>query len=91
MPTITRRTNTIGIGTSAIAVLLVLVAGRVLAPFGRPTGAGDWPEAAAGLIVAGIGALYVILSVRGLRRPTPSLLPSARRIPLCQGVAILAA
>lgn len=54
-----------------IAVLLVLVAGRVLSPLGRPTGAGAWLEAAAGLIVAGIGALYVVLSVRGLRRPIP--------------------
>jgi nickel/cobalt exporter len=54
-----------------IAVLLVLVAGRVLSPLGRPTGAGAWLEAAAGLIVAGIGALYVVLSVRGLRHPAP--------------------
>jgi nickel/cobalt exporter len=54
-----------------IAVLLVLVAGRVLSPLGRPTGAGAWREATAGLIVAGIGALYVVLSVRGLRQPAP--------------------
>lgn len=54
-----------------IAVLLVLAAGRVLSPLGRPTGAGAWLEAVAGLIVAGIGALYVVLSVRGLRRPVP--------------------
>lgn len=52
-----------------IAVLLVLVAGRVLSPLGRPYGAGAWLEATAGLIVAAIGALYVVLSVRGLRRP----------------------
>ena len=52
-----------------IAVLLVLIAGRVLSPLGRPTGAGAWLEGMAGLIVAAIGALYVVLSVRGLRRP----------------------
>jgi ABC-type nickel/cobalt efflux system permease component RcnA len=52
-----------------IAVLLVLVAGRVLSPLGRPIGAGAWLEGTAGLIVAAIGALYVVLSVRGLRRP----------------------
>lgn len=54
----------------SIAVLLVLIAGRVLSPLGRPTGAGAWLEATAGLIVAAIGALYVVLSVRGLRWPT---------------------
>lgn len=53
-----------------IAVMLVLVAGRVISPLGRPTGAGAWLEATAGLIVAAIGALYVVLSVRGLLRPT---------------------
>jgi nickel/cobalt exporter len=52
-----------------IAVLLVLVAGRVLSPLGRPVGAGAWLEVIAGAIVAAIGALYVGLSVRGLRRP----------------------
>ena len=52
-----------------IAVLLVLVAGRVLSPLGRPTGAGAWLEATAGLIVAAIGALYVVLSLRGLWQP----------------------
>jgi ABC-type nickel/cobalt efflux system permease component RcnA len=54
----------------AIAVLLVLVAGRVISPLGRPTGAGAWLEVIAGSIVAAIGALYVVLSVRNLRRPT---------------------
>lgn len=53
-----------------IAVVLVLVAGRVISPLGRPTGAGAWLEATAGLIVATIGALYVVLSLRGLLRPT---------------------
>ncbi|MDP1962147.1 MAG: hypothetical protein Q8K93_08100 [Reyranella sp.] len=53
-----------------IAVVLVLIAGRVISPLGRPTGAGAWLEATAGLIVAAIGALYVVLSVRGLLRPT---------------------
>ncbi len=52
-----------------IAVVLVLVAGRVISPLGRPTGAGAWLEAIAGLIVAGIGALYVVLSARSLLRP----------------------
>ena len=52
-----------------VAVLLVLIAGRVLSPLGRPIGAGAWLEGMAGLIVAAIGALYVVLSVRGLRRP----------------------
>ena len=52
-----------------IAVVLVLVAGRVISPLGRPTGAGAWLEATAGLIVAAIGALYVLLSVRSLLRP----------------------
>lgn len=55
-------------GTSA--VVLVLVAGRVISPLGRPTGAGAGLEATAGLIVAAIGALYVVLSLRGLLRPT---------------------
>jgi ABC-type nickel/cobalt efflux system permease component RcnA len=53
-----------------IAVVLVLVAGRVISPLGRPTGAGAWLEATAGLIVAAIGALYVALSVRGLLQRT---------------------
>lgn len=52
-----------------IAVVLVLVAGRVISPLGRPTGAGAWLEATAGLIVAAIGALYVVMSVRSLLRP----------------------
>ena len=52
-----------------IAVVLVLIAGRVISPLGRPTGAGAWLEATAGLIVAAIGALYVVLSVRSLLRP----------------------
>lgn len=52
-----------------IAVLLVLVAGRVISPLGRPTGAGAWLEVIAGSIVAAIGALYVVLSVRSLWRP----------------------
>jgi nickel/cobalt transporter (NicO) family protein len=51
-----------------VAVLLVLIAGRVLSPLGRPTGAGAWLEGTAGLIVAAIGTLYVVLSLRGLRR-----------------------
>ena len=54
----------------SIAVILVLIAGRVISPLGRPTGAGAWLELTAGLIVAGIGALYVVLSLRGLRRLT---------------------
>jgi ABC-type nickel/cobalt efflux system permease component RcnA len=55
-----------------IAVLLVLVAGRVITPLGRPTGAAAWLEVIAGLIVAAVGALYVVFSVRGVsarRRP----------------------
>jgi len=52
-----------------IAVLLVLVAGRVISPLGRPAGAGAWLEVIAGSIVAAIGALYVVLSVRSLWRP----------------------
>lgn len=52
-----------------LAVLLVLVGGRVLS-LGRPVGAGAWLEATAGLIVAGIGAPYVVLPVRGLQQPT---------------------
>lgn len=52
-----------------IAVLLVLAAGRVLSPLGRPAGSGAWLEVAAGAIVAGVGALYVALSLRGLQRP----------------------
>ncbi len=54
----------------SIAVILVLIAGRVISPLGRPTGAGAWLELTAGLIVASIGALYVFLSLRSLRRPT---------------------
>lgn len=50
-----------------IAVLLVLAAGRVLSPLGRPTGAAAWLEIIAGAIVAAVGALYVVLSLRGLR------------------------
>lgn len=53
-----------------IAVVLVLVAGGVLSPLGRPTGAGAWLEATAGLIVAAIGALNVVLSLQSLLRPT---------------------
>lgn len=53
-----------------IAVALVLVAGRVISPLGHPAGAGALLEATAGLIVAAIGALYVVLSERGLLRPT---------------------
>jgi hypothetical protein len=45
------------------------IGGYVLSPLGRPTGAGAWLEGTAGLIVAAIGALYVVLSLRGLRRP----------------------
>lgn len=52
-----------------IAVLLVLVAGRALSPLGRPSGAASLLEGAAGLIVAAIGALYVVLAARSLRRP----------------------
>ncbi|MDP2334532.1 MAG: hypothetical protein Q8M19_27960 [Reyranella sp.] len=52
-----------------IAVVLVLIAGRVISPLGRPTGAGAWLEVTAGSIVAAIGALYVVLSLRGLLRP----------------------
>lgn len=50
-----------------IAVLLVLLAGRVLSPLGRPTGAAAWLEVVAGAIVVAVGALYVVLSLRGLR------------------------
>lgn len=50
-----------------IAVLLVLLAGRVLSPLGRPTGAAAWLEVIAGAIVTAVGALYVVLSLRGLR------------------------
>lgn len=52
----------------AIAVVLVLMAGRVISPLGRPTGAGAWVELAGGAIVASVGALYVVLALRGLRR-----------------------
>lgn len=51
-----------------IAVLLVLVTGRVISPLGRPTGAGAWVEVVAGGIVASIGLLYVVLALRGLQR-----------------------
>lgn len=51
----------------AIAVLLVLAAGRVISPLGRPVGAAAWLEVAAGAIVAGVGAVYVVLAMRGLR------------------------
>jgi ABC-type nickel/cobalt efflux system permease component RcnA len=51
-----------------IAVLLVLLAGRVLSPLGRPTGPAAWLEAIAGGIVAAVGALYVVLAVRDLWR-----------------------
>lgn len=51
-----------------IAVLLVLLAGRVLSPLGRPTGPAAWLEPIAGAIVAAVGALYVVLTVRDLRR-----------------------
>lgn len=51
-----------------IAVLLVLLAGRVIPPLGRPTGAGVWLELIAGAIVTGIGALYVGLSLHALSR-----------------------
>lgn len=52
----------------AIAVLLVLATGRVISPLGRPTGAAVWVEVIAGAIVASIGALYVVLTLRGLAR-----------------------
>ena len=51
-----------------IAVVLVLVAGRVISPLGRPAGAGAWVEGIAGTIVAAIGVLYVVLAIRSLRR-----------------------
>ncbi|ODT20862.1 MAG: hypothetical protein ABS35_18930 [Kaistia sp. SCN 65-12] len=51
-----------------IAVVLVLATGRVLSPLGRPTGAGAWVEIVAGALVAAIGALYVVLSIRDIRR-----------------------
>ncbi len=51
-----------------VAVLLVLLAGRVLSPLGRPTGPAAWLETIAGAIVAAVGALYVVLSIRDLRR-----------------------
>jgi ABC-type nickel/cobalt efflux system permease component RcnA len=51
-----------------VAVLLVLLAGRVLSPLGRPTGPAAWLETIAGAVVAAVGALYVILAVRDLRR-----------------------
>jgi nickel/cobalt exporter len=50
-----------------IAVVLVLLAGRVLSPLGRLTGTAAWLEVIAGAIVAAVGALYVVLAVRGLR------------------------
>ncbi|NQW50148.1 MAG: hypothetical protein HQ465_02800 [Rhodospirillales bacterium] len=50
-----------------IAVLLVLTAGRVISPLGRPTGAGAWVEVVAGAIVASVGAVYVVLALRGLK------------------------
>lgn len=51
-----------------IAVLLVLMAGRVLSPLGRPTGAAAGLETIAGAIVTAVGALYVVLAVHDLRR-----------------------
>ena len=53
----------------SVAVLLVLTAGRVLSPLGRPTGAGAWLEVGAGTIVAAMGALYVVQALRPLWRP----------------------
>lgn len=50
-----------------IAVLLVLVLGRVLSPLGRPIGVAAWLEVVSGVIVAALGALYVVLALRGLR------------------------
>ncbi|OFX02693.1 MAG: hypothetical protein A3D94_01040 [Alphaproteobacteria bacterium RIFCSPHIGHO2_12_FULL_66_14] len=50
-----------------IAVLLVLAAGRVISPLGRPVGAAAWLEVTAGAIVAAVGVVYVVLSLRGLR------------------------
>lgn len=52
----------------ATAVLLVVATGRVISPLGRPTGAAVWVEVVAGAIVASIGALYVMLALRGLAR-----------------------
>ena len=63
-----------------IAVLLVLLAGRVLSPLGRPTGAAAWLEVVSGTIVAAVGALYVVLALRGLRRAgdRPHGVPASR-------------
>lgn len=49
-----------------IAVVLVLLAGRVLSPLGRPAGPAAWLETIAGAIVAVVGAFYVMLAVRDL-------------------------
>ena len=51
-----------------IAVLLVLLMGRVLSPLGRPTGPAAWLEIIAGVIVAAVGGRYVVRAVRDLRR-----------------------
>jgi len=51
-----------------IAVLLVLSTGRVLSSLGRPVGPAVWLEPFAGAIVVVVGALYVVLAVRDLRR-----------------------
>ena len=47
-----------------LAVVLVLALGRVLGPFGRPTGAAAWLEIISAGLVAGIGAWYVLNLVR---------------------------
>lgn len=59
-----------------IAVLLVLIAGRVISPLGRPTGPGAWLELIAGAIVAAIGALYVGLSLYALSRRRAAAFPA---------------
>ena len=50
-----------------VAVMLVLVAGRVLSPLGRPTGPAAWLEVLAGAIVTAVGAVYVVVALRELR------------------------
>ncbi len=67
-----------------LAVLLVVILGRVLGPLGRPTGATAWLEIISAVLVAGIGGWYVLRLVvrRGAahdhdHRPTRSALAMA--------------
>jgi nickel/cobalt transporter (NicO) family protein len=72
-----------------IAILLVLAAGRVLSPLGRPTGAAAWLEVVAGALVTAVGAIYVFLSVRDFRRAEdgpPKARPSRPMLAVAMGL-----